>query len=162
MKKITFLGVLFIALILSSCNGSNNKSTGKVLSGEKPPNVIVEIDGETYETILGSYCWDVSKGVSECIDTAGPVDLLRDKEPIQIKAGEEITFNMDYTPKPNKIHLSQIKSDDEMEIEINENQFTAPEEKGTYFYSYGVWWMDEEEEHLSHGSASYAFSIEVK
>lgn len=159
MKKFTFLIGLCVVLIISGCNGSNNKSADKILSGDKPPNVIVEIDGETYEAILGSYCWDILKGKTECIDTAGPVDLLIDKEPVQIKAGEEIKLNMDYTPKPNKIHLSQIKNNDEKEIEINDHQFTAPDEKGTYFYSFGVWWMDED---VSLGNAYYAFALEVK
>ena len=97
MKNFTFSGFLFIALILNGCSGSNNKSSGEILSGDKPPNVIVEIDGETYETILGSYCWDISKGKSKCVDTAGSVDLLKEKEPIQIKAGEKILLEMDYT-----------------------------------------------------------------
>ena len=35
---------------------------------------------------------------------------LKDKEPVQIKAGEKIKLKMDYTPKPNKIHLTQIKN----------------------------------------------------
>lgn len=60
MKNFTFFGVLLIALILSSCSSSSNKSTSEVLSGDQPPNVIVEVDGETYETILGSYCWDIT------------------------------------------------------------------------------------------------------
>src|SRR5699024_8951688 len=117
---------------------------------------------ESYETVLSTYCWDVSKGESECVDTAGPVDLLKDEKPIKIKAGEQIKLNMDYTPKPNKIHLSQIENDEEVEIEINDNQLTAHDEKGTYFYSYGVWWMDEEDTDLSHGDAFYAFAIEVQ
>lgn len=166
MKKITFLGVLFIALLLGACSASNDKSADTILSGDKPPNVVVKIDGEKYETVLGSYCWEISstgnKKTAECVDTSGPVDLLKDKEPIQIKAGEEVTLNMDYTPKPNEMHLSQMKSDGEMEIEVNDNQFTAPDEKGIYFYSYGVWWMDEEDKDLSHGDAFYAFSLEAK
>ena len=162
MKKFTFLGVLFIGLILSGCNGSNNKSTGGILSGDKPPNVIVEIDGEGYESILGSYCWDISKGTSKCVDTAGSVDLLKDKEPIKVKAGENITLRMDYTPKPSEIHFTQINNGNQTEIELDDNQFMAPDEKGVYFYDYGVWWMDEKIENTSHGSSSYAFAIEVK
>ncbi len=87
---------------------------------------------------------------------------MKEKEPIQVKAGEQITLNMDYTPKPNEIHLSQIENDDEVEIEVNHNQFIAPNEKGTYFYVYSVWWIDEEDENLSHGDAFYAFALEVK
>ena len=167
MKKLTFLGVLFIALILGACGVSNDKRADTILSGDKPPNVVVKINGEKYETVLGTYCWEISstgdKKTGECVDTAGPVDLLKDKEPIIITAGEEVTLNMDYTPKPNEMHLSQVKSDnDEMEIEVKDNQFIAPNEKGIYFYSYGVWWMDEEDKDLSHGDAFYAFSLEVK
>lgn len=162
MKKFTFWSVLFVILIISGCNGLNNNNTKVVLSGDKPPSVLVETADKTYETTLGSYCWEHSKGTVECVDTAGPVDLLKDKEPIQIRAGEDIKMNMDYTPKPNKMHLTQVMNDDEKEIEINDHQFTAPDEKGTYFYSYGVWWIDEDVEDLSHGSASYAFSLEVK
>lgn len=160
MKKFVVVSALLLVFILSGCGDTPTENNG--LSGDTPPNVSIEIDGESYETILGSYCWDISKGESECVDTSGPVDLLKDEEPIQIKAGEQIKLNMDYTPKPNKMHLSQIDNDDEMEIEINDNQFTAPDEKGTYFYSYGVWWMDEEDEDLSHGDAFYAFAIEVQ
>lgn len=159
MKKLVVVSALLLVFILSGCGDT---STDNGLSGDTPPNVNVEIDGESYETVLGTYCWDISKGESECIDTAGPQELLKDKDPIQIKAGEEIKLNMDYTPKPNKIHLSQIENDDETEIEIDDNHFTAPNEKGTYYYSYGVWWMDEEDEDLSHGDAFYAFALEVQ
>jgi hypothetical protein len=163
MKKFTFLGVLFIALILSGCSSSKNRSTAEILSGEKPPNVTVEVDGETYETISGSYCWDVSKGVSKCVDSfAGSVDLLKGKEAIQVKPSEKIILKMDYTPKPNKIHFTQINNENSIEIELDDNQFIAPDEKGIYFFDYGVWWMDEKVENTSLGSASYAFAIEVK
>ena len=160
MKRLIIVSVLLLVFILSGCGDTSTKNNS--LSGDTPPNVSVEIDSESYETILGSYCWDISKGESECVDTAGPVDLLKDEEPIQIKAGEQIKLNMDYKPKPNKMHLSQIENGDEVEIEINDNQFTAPDEKGTYFYSYGVWWMDEEDKDLSHGDAFYTFVIEVQ
>ena len=126
-----------------------------------PPIVNIEMDGVKHETKLGSYCWE-SNGKAECVDTAGPVELLADDEPIQIKSGEQITLTMDYTPKPNEIHLSQIKNNEEIEIEIKDQKFTAPDEKGIYYYSYGVWWMDEKEENVSHGDAFYAFVLEVK
>lgn len=69
---------------------------------------------------------------------------------------------MDYTPNPNEIHLSQIKNGNEIEVEVNDNQFTVPDEKGTYFYYYRVWWKDEEDKNLSYGDAFYAFALKVK
>lgn len=163
MRKFSIVAILFFVFILGGCNGvfiKNTDGNGN-LSGNKPPIVNIEIDGEKHETKLGSYCWE-SNGKAECVDTAGPVDLLEDDEPIQIESGEQITLAMDYTPKPNEIHLSQIKNNDDMEIEIKNQKFTAPEEKGIYYYSYGVWWIDEKEENVFHGDAFYAFVLEVK
>lgn len=158
MKKLIVVFALLFALIVSGCGATSNG-----LSGSKPPNVHVEINGESYKAVLGSYCWDDSKGTAECVDTGGPVELLKDEEPIQVKAGAEIKLTMDYTPKPNKIHFTRIIEDgEELEVVIHDNQFTAPTEKGTYFYSYGVWWMDEDDENLSHGDAFYAFAVEVQ
>jgi len=51
---------------------------------------------------------------------------------------------------------------DENEVLIEENSYIAPIRKGTYYYSYGVWWMDDKEENVSHGDAFYAFVLEVK
>ena len=107
--------------ILTACNGIFTKNTDGSgnLSGNMPPIVNIEIDGVKHETKLGSYCWE-SNGKAECVDTAGPVELLADDQPIQIKSGEQITLTMDYTPKPNEIHLSQIKNNEEIEIEIKD------------------------------------------
>lgn len=161
MKKFVVISVLLFVFTISGCGDTSTESNG--LSGDSPPDMRIEIDGESYKTELGSYCWDDSRGKAECVDTGGPKELLEDEEPIQIKAGQQIKLNMDYTPKPNEVHLSKIDNDDEMEMEMEiiDNQFTAPNEKGTYFYSYSVWWMDEEE-NFSHGSAYYAFAVEVQ
>ena len=67
-----------------------------------------------------------------------------------------------YEPKPNKFHVLQISNNQETEIVVKDNHFSAPIQKGLYYYSYGVWWMDEKEEDLSHGDAFYAFMLEVK
>lgn len=163
MRKFSIVTIMCFILILTACNGifTKNIDGSGNLSGNMPPIVNIEIDGVKHETKLGSYCWE-SNGKAECVDTAGPVELLADDEPIQIKSGEQITLTMDYTPKPNEIHLSQIKNNEEIEIEIKDQKFTAPDEKGIYYYSYGVWWMDEKEENVSHGDAFYAFVLEVK
>ncbi|MBO1515471.1 hypothetical protein I7822_28055 [Metabacillus sp. BG109] len=127
------------------------------MSGEKPPEVYIKIGNEKYETKLGTYCWN-----GTCADTAGPVELLKGKEPINVNPGEKISFIMDYEPKPNEFHLIQISESKENEVLVKENGFSAPTQKGVYYYSYGVWWMDEKEENLSHGDAFYAFVLVVK
>ncbi|MCA1029769.1 hypothetical protein LCL95_01830 [Bacillus timonensis] len=150
-----FLCSFFILITLNGCASSGG------MEGEKPPENFVQIGNEKYETILGTYCWkNKNKGI--CVDTAGPVELLEGKSPIQVKPGQEITFVMNFEPQPNKIHLIQMNGDVETELTVKANRFTAPTQKGIYFYSYGVWWMDDKESNVSNGDAFYAFALEVQ
>ena len=152
MNKWLLLLVLFLGSSLMGCS-SNDKS----MSGDKPPKTVVEIGGETYETVLGSYCWK-----KMCVDTVGPPELLEGKDPIKVKPGEKITIVMNYNPKPNEVYLGQMINDnDSTEVNMENNRFTAPTEKGIYYYTYSVWWKDKKEKNLSHGDAYYAFVIEV-
>jgi hypothetical protein len=163
-RKTSIILILMLVIILSGCNSknSNGKEEKNILSGENPPNAYIEINKKRFETTLGTYCWS-TEGKGICVDKAGPVELLEGKKPIQVSAGENINFVMDFSPKPNEFHVIQISSNGkEAEVFVHNNQFTVPVEKGVYYYSYGVWWMDEKIEHLSHGDAFYAFVLEVK
>ncbi|WP_053104131.1 hypothetical protein [Bacillus sp. FJAT-27231] len=153
MNRWLFILVLLIGLNLMGC--SNEK-----LSGGKPPKAFIEIDNVRFEITLGTYCWSGS-GKGTCVDTAGPVELLKDKTPIKVKPGETISFVIDYEPKPNESHVVQISNNNENEVKVKDNSFTAPMQSGVYYYSYGVWWMDEQETNVSHGDAFYAFVLEV-
>lgn len=152
-EKLLLLFLMFGSLLFGC-------SKGGVLEG-KPPEAFIKINNETYKTTLGTYCWD-GKGVSTCVDTAGPIELLEGKEPIKVKPGERITFVMDYQPLPNETHVVQFHEKEEKEIGVADQSFSAPLQKGIYYYSYGVWWMDEKVENLSHGDAFYAFALEVE
>ncbi|PGL68903.1 hypothetical protein [Bacillus sp. AFS055030] len=155
MSKWLSVAIIFFFLIFTGCSANNG------LKGNKPPKTMVQVENQTYDTKLGSYCW-ITKGKGECADTAGPVNLLEGKKPIEVKPGETIKINMKYTPKPNEIHLTQINNNKESEILLVKNQFSAPINKGVYYYSYGVWWVDKKDKHLSHGDAFYAFALEIK
>ncbi|WP_254052828.1 hypothetical protein [Bacillus sp. V59.32b] len=149
--KTRLVGVLvFVFFLLMGCSDD-------AMTGEKPPKGMIVIGDESYQTEPGSYCW---KGT--CADTAGSVELLKGKVPIEVKPNEEVRFVIDYEPKPNKFHLIQTSGGKQTEIAVTENRFVVPKEKGIYYYDYGVWWMDDEEEHLSHGDAFYAFVLEVE
>ncbi|MGG3891755.1 hypothetical protein [Metabacillus fastidiosus] len=98
MNKWLLLIVMLIGIILNGC--SNNGMTG-----EKPPDVMLKANNKTYETILGSYCWTGGmEGV--CVDTIGPVEILEDENPVQVKPGEKVILEMDYEPKPNESHVT--------------------------------------------------------
>ena len=150
--------VILVGTTLVGC--SNNGTNGKGMAREKPPIAFIKIGNETYDTKLGLYCW---KGETEstCVDTAGPVELLKNVKPIQVHPGTEVVFEMNYDPKPNEFHVLQINGDKETDVVVEDNHFTTPMEKGVYYYSYGVWWMDKKEVNLSNGDAFYSFVLEV-
>jgi hypothetical protein len=152
MKKLLFLTILLV--ILAGCNTFG--SDGSVLKGDKPPHAYIEIDGKRYDTVLGTYCWKY-----ECVDTASAKDVLKNESPIPVESGTTVTFGMDYEPMPNEVHLNQTSEDGETEVEValSGNSFKAPEEKGLYFYDYGVWWSEGD---VSNGDAFYAVALLVK
>ncbi|WP_217587472.1 hypothetical protein [Lentibacillus saliphilus] len=155
MKQLTIGVVLLVVGILTGCQLIGGGDSP--LSGNQPPEVYVKISNEKHPTMLGTYCWS-----GECVDTVGPVELLKGQAPLPVQPGEPITLGMNFSPKPNELHLLQIKDGKETEVDIANNRFTAPTEPGVYYYSYGVWWMDAEEENVAHGDAFYAFAVEVE
>ncbi|WP_256358496.1 hypothetical protein [Bacillus sp. sid0103] len=154
MSKWLAASVLFILLNLMGY--SSNR-----MDGDKPPKAMIQIGKQRYETMLGSYCWN-TKGQGKCVDTGGPVELLKGKKPIEVRPGEVVTFMMNDDPKPNEFHVIQMSNNNEIEVSVEKNRFTAPTTKGIYFYSYGVWWKDKKDEHVSKGDAFYAFALEIK
>ncbi|MFD1736350.1 hypothetical protein ACFSCX_07210 [Bacillus salitolerans] len=165
MSKYLLYVIVLLALIGCSnevlSEGNLPITENKIVHKAKPPNVYIETGNSRLETTLGTYCWHV-EGKGTCVDTVGPIDLLKGKKPLVVKAGEKIHFVMDYEPKPNKFHLLQIHNNSEEEVEVKNEQFLAPTEKGIYYYSYGVWWLNQNNANVSKGDAFYAFVIEVK
>lgn len=153
MRNFIIVIISIAALFLYGCSNTGKES----LSGYSPPDVYIDVDNEKYKTKLGTYCW---KG--DCVDTFGPAELLKDKEPIQVEAGATVTLEMDYNPKPNDVYLTRIVDNKEFTVPIQDHKFKAPTEKGIYYYSYGVWWLDEKDKNMSHGDAFYAFVLAVK
>lgn len=152
MKK--WLVLSFILFNLVGCSDNN------AMVGEKPPKVLIEVANELYETKLGEYCWGNNK-VNTCVDIAGPVELLKDKKPIDVHPGEKVTIVMDYEPKPNEMHVTQFNENIETDIILSNNQFTVPEENGIYYYAYNAGWTDEKDATVYKGNVLYAFVLEV-
>jgi hypothetical protein len=157
MEKWTAVFLCFIIMVGAGCSGGEGANE---MTGDKPPDAFVIIQNKNHKTRLGSYCWHHGDS-AKCVDTAGPVELLKGKKAIQVKPGEQVTFQMKYSPKPNEFHVIQYSEHHETEVEVKNNRFLAPHKKGTYYYSYGVWWMTDKERKISNGDAFYAFSLEV-
>lgn len=155
MKKYMVLCVGILLLV--AC--SNNTELGS-----NPPKVTVEVDGENYETELGSYCWPGgATGSGECADKAGPEELLNGKQPIVVQPEAELAIQIDLKRQPDEVALEQVKKDQPINITNFKNmRVTAPKEKGTYFYILQAVWANQKEKNISDGDAWYAFHIRVE
>lgn|SRR5699024_1814816 len=87
--------------------------------------------------------------------------FIRLKDPVPVEAGEKLTLNMNYTLKPDKTRLTQLKPADG-EVEVVDDTFIAPDKKGTYIYDCQTDWMDKNDADISRSDASYVFKIKVK
>ncbi|WP_338838920.1 hypothetical protein WDR10_06245 [Kurthia gibsonii] len=155
MKKYMMLCVAILLLV--AC--SNNTELGS-----NPPKVTVEVDGENYETELGSYCWQGgTTGSGECVDKAGPKELLNGKQPIVVQPEDELAIQVDLKRQPDEVELEQVKNNQSTNISGFKNmRFTTPKEKGTYFYAFRADWANQKEKNTSDGDAWYAFHIRVE
>lgn len=155
MKKYMMLCVVFLLLV--AC--SNNTELGS-----NPPKVTVEVDGENYETELGSYCWQGgATGSGECADKVGPEELLNGKQPIVVQPEAELAIQIDLKRQPDEVALEQVKKDQPINITNFKNmRVTAPKERGTYFYILQADWANQKEKNISDGDAWYAFHIRVE
>ncbi|MEK3934251.1 hypothetical protein MKY41_02950 [Sporosarcina sp. FSL W7-1349] len=152
---MNYKGFAMAVLLLTGLFGCSGKLPPLPMG--EPPETSIQIGDDTYATKLGTYCWG-----TKCVDTVGPVEMLGETEPISAKPGETISFEVDHRPGPSAIHVEQFADGNQIEVPAKDNQFPAPTEPGIYYYSIGAWWMDEEDENLSHGDAFYAFKIEVQ
>ncbi len=149
MKKFGNFFIIFL-LLLVGCQESS------VLPRERPM-IKVEIAGEIYNTAYGSYCW-----TTKCVDTGGAVELVKGREPMKVKKGKMVKLIViDYT-EPSESSLRQIHEEKEEKIQIKHLTFITPSKAGVYYYDYFARWVSETEEHVSKGSASYAFALEVE
>ncbi|MGE7621619.1 DUF4362 domain-containing protein [Viridibacillus sp. NPDC096237] len=126
---------------------------------EEPPAILLEVAGKRYTTFRGAYCWS-KVGKSTCVDHAGPLETLADKNPIKVPANTQIMFNIQSDNLPNTVNLYDLKHDQQTAVTMQDEGLITPKEKGVYYYSYEAKW----EKSLSHayGDVSFAFVIEVE
>lgn len=147
MRIITALMVVVLAL--AGCQSSFKQL-------KSPPKLEVKVDGQTTEATIGTYCWD-----GKCVDTAGPVDLLKGVKPIVVAPNTEIKLTQNDKYKPSTVDLTMIHNDKEKDLQFNGKSITAPAEKGVYYYAYFGQWYEKEDQYRS-ADAQYAFAIKVE
>lgn len=148
-----------MTLALVGCSSFSNDLT-------EPPAIKIIASSGTYDTILGTYCWEVKTNQSECVDKAGPLELVKEQQAIEVEKGEKLQFVLDESLRPKTVFLTEIlkdkDKDKDKDVLLNEDySFIAPTIVGEYIYGLtGNWQLKENGK--SSGDAQYVFKITVK
>ncbi|ATF14644.1 hypothetical protein HPY28_08035 [Brevibacillus sp. HB1.2] len=156
MKKVGWIGQLFLiaTLLLTGCgNGSSAQGTSQLA---EPPQPVIEWSGKTAVTVPASSCWSYNNE-SICKDMAAPPELVAEHKPapLQVRPGATMTITFAQQPTTNTLKVTQWNGMKEVEQVIeNGNQWKAPEQPGWYLFDVRGQWAQ--------GDAGHAFVIEVK
>lgn len=129
-----------------------------------PPNVNLYSGDQTVAGTEDIYCWE-AEGKTCTLEATPPEERLQGIHPMRVDQGEKITFSLSASNLnslteillPNKIELIQTKKDETSTFEVTNREFTAPNEKGIYYYS-AIFTFDGDIK----GEAIYAFSLSVR
>lgn len=133
----------------------------------KPYRTIdVVSESGTVAGVIAGYCW--SETADECqLTPENPKELIMDESALVVDEAEEIAVYVTYSNEderdPYRVEVFQYGYQDEdgkvvdSETALRQTTFSAPEEKGNYFYLVHVIW-DEEETQQVH----YAFRSAVR
>lgn len=137
---------LCAALLLGGCSNT--------VSEDELPQAYVIVGGQTYDTSIGTYCWD-----EVCVDKVGPEEQLQHTESIIVNSGESLSIQLEGEDPPTHVDVSLINGNDVQIVPLQDAHIAAPTERGTYTYSYRASWLDGD---VSRGDISYVFAIGVQ
>ncbi len=154
-KRLLVSMIIIAILLIYVCYSNISYVTGK------PPKMKIFVGDQMYNTKLGTYCW---KGLMshKCVDNAGAIELLKGEEPIVVQPNEKIEIRVKSNLKPDEYNLTVLNEEAEKSVKIKKYIFSAPKEKGIYYYAFSAWWMDENRQNISNGDAYYAFVLKVE
>ncbi|MEK4628470.1 MAG: hypothetical protein ABS944_17580 [Solibacillus sp.] len=155
------LSLFFVLLLVSACSNLTDEKIDQSPSSTKeelfPPEkkASIFINNQAYPMEKGGYQWERKKGSQVEIVTTdhASINQMAEKiEPIRVDAMEVLSIR--FEDEPNyELHLWN-ETGREQEISVENNQFTAPVEKGIYVYEVFATWEN--------GERSFAFVLEIQ
>ncbi|MBU9711942.1 hypothetical protein [Evansella tamaricis] len=131
-----------------------------------PPEIGIEVSGVKYKLFIGDVSWFYDGEETFYYYTmsgAFQYPWLFEAygiKPIEVSAGTELTFLYEYKPEKYRYILWEHKDSSNIK-ELVELSLIVPEERGTYYYSLQVHWLNEIPDQLSINHVNYYFSLEV-
>lgn len=115
-------------------------------SEENIPKIELSTNNESFEGVLGSYCWN-----NICISKVMPANIADDQK-ISIPQNSIINFNVKNYNNPEKFHITIFKDNIIYKDMDTINPFHAQLEKGSYIFNVMASW-------LYKGDVSYLYPI---
>lgn len=114
------------------------------------------MNGEEILTTQGSYCW---RGFifAQCVDLSytTPLDMAKEQSPTEVSPQAKVKIEFHKEPIAGTLEIEQWEDKDNIKnIELKDDSFLVPKEKGIYVYHIMSFWEQ--------GDGNYAFSIEVE
>lgn len=81
--------------------------------------------------------------------------------PTAVISEADILVSFAYKPEPNELSIQQFGDDKTIQIPLKNGSFSAPKEKGIYYYGISAFWTTDDGKY-SKGDTSSVFVIEVK
>lgn len=108
--------------------------------------------------VQSGYCWDYLG----CLDTAIGKQLYHGQTLTVVQPGDRIDIVLNYEPQPSSVVVTAVEEDNPyIPVPLTEGGFTAPEEKGVYYYMYFANWTTEDGIYtLNQTSAVFAVEVE--
>ena len=109
---------------------------------------VLDENSSGHNAILDMFCWEEEEDGKTCsLEPTPPNELLKTETHFSLAKESKVTFSFAasdadslYLTNPEKIELIQIGKDGESTFEVIDKQFTAPKEKGVYYYSAILTW----------------------
>ncbi|MZQ80622.1 hypothetical protein GQF01_00435 [Paenibacillus sp. 5J-6] len=161
-----FLALLVVFIYLTPFAGNivaNTRFEGYASSvgirkiKEFPPLPSVTSGKTQIRVIQSSYCW----GNLGCADYVRGNAMLKEIIPTPVNPEEDIKVSFANIPAPSGLDIHQFVDKKSMKIPMKYGSFSAPKEKGVYYYGIFAFWTTDDGK-FSKGDTSSVFAIEVR
>ncbi len=126
--------------------------------GAKPPLPVITAGAAGIPAVQASYCWDYLG----CADTAIGEQMYDGQTLTVVQPGERIDTALNYEPQPSSVIVTPVVDEHAYDpVPLTDGGFTAPEEKGVYYYLYSANWTTDDGVYMLN-QTSAVFAVEVR
>lgn len=124
----------------------------------KPPLPVITAGAAGIPAVQASYCWDYLG----CADTAIGEQMYNGQTLTVVQPGERIDTVLNHEPQPSSVVVAKVTDGNAYDpVPLTDGVFTAPGEKGVYYYLYTANWTTDDGVYMLN-QTSAVFAVEVR